>query len=71
MEDSLKAHHDLRGRLMLPIHWGTFNLSIHDWTEPIERLLKATSDHIVMVTTPRVGERIVYGKESPCDPWWR
>ena len=35
-EESVKAHMDLKGKKMLPIHWGKFKLSLHSWTEPIE-----------------------------------
>ncbi|MQU24847.1 hydrolase, partial [Pseudomonas helleri] len=38
-EQSLQAHMDLRGRWMLPIHNGTFDLSTHSWQEPFERIL--------------------------------
>lgn len=33
------AHLALKGKLMMPIHWGTFNLSTHAWYDPIEHLL--------------------------------
>lgn len=32
------AHLALKGKLMMPIHWGTFNLALHAWYEPIEHL---------------------------------
>jgi L-ascorbate metabolism protein UlaG (beta-lactamase superfamily) len=33
------AHLALKGKLMMPIHWGTFNLSTHAWYDPIEHML--------------------------------
>lgn len=33
-EEGVRAHQDLRGELMLPIHWGTFNLAPHPWRSP-------------------------------------
>ena len=24
------------GKVMLPVHWGLFNLALHGWTEPVE-----------------------------------
>ena len=33
------AHLALKGEIMMPIHWGTFNLALHAWREPVERLL--------------------------------
>ena len=31
----------VRGKVMLPVHWGKFVLAYHGWTEPIERALAA------------------------------
>ena len=36
--NAVNAHLALRGNVMMPIHWGTFNLALHAWKEPIERL---------------------------------
>lgn len=24
----------------MPIHWGAFKLALHDWTDPVESVLK-------------------------------
>src|ERR1041384_4449501 len=39
-ENALKAFQLLRGRRLLPVHWGTFNLAMHDWDEPDDQLLQ-------------------------------
>ncbi|MGJ4748786.1 MBL fold metallo-hydrolase, partial [Leptospira sp. SA-E8] len=33
-EEVLQAHQDLRGRWLVPIHHGTFDLGLHPWKEP-------------------------------------
>ncbi len=38
-EQTLQAHIDLKGRWLLPIHNGTFDLSMHAWYEPFDRIL--------------------------------
>ncbi len=38
-EQAWRAHGDLGGHLLVPIHWGTFDLAFHRWAEPVERLL--------------------------------
>jgi len=38
-EETVQAHIDLRGELLMPIHWGAFKLSIHTWQESVEKLL--------------------------------
>ncbi|MCP4137578.1 MAG: hypothetical protein GY754_41810 [bacterium] len=69
-EQSLQAHLDLRGKVMIPVHWGAYNLSFHDWFEPVERLLKAAEKHPVTIATPRIGETVVYDKYIPTAYWW-
>lgn len=71
-EESVQAHVDVKGDVMLPLHWATFNLSFHAWTEPIERVLQAASAQGVRVATPRAGEHIQYTEgKIPDDRWWR
>jgi L-ascorbate metabolism protein UlaG (beta-lactamase superfamily) len=33
-----------RAGLLMPIHWGLFNLALHAWRQPIERLLELDTD---------------------------
>lgn len=71
-EETIQAHIDLRGKTFIPIHWGAFTLAIHDWDEPIERVLKAASQRNVMIAAPRIGEKVEIGSSKvPLDPWWR
>ncbi|MDX9880742.1 MAG: MBL fold metallo-hydrolase [Prolixibacteraceae bacterium] len=69
-EETAQAHLDLKGKLLLPVHWGKFRLSLHHWTEPVERILKAASANGSRVTTPRIGEQIIIGKHTPQINWW-
>ncbi|MEJ8277578.1 MBL fold metallo-hydrolase [Pseudonocardia spirodelae] len=78
-EQAVAAHRDLGGRVMLPIHWATFNLGFHPWDEPAERARKAAADQDVVLALPRPGRRIdLTGVTSadearaavPTDPWW-
>ena len=55
-EQALQAFQDLKGKVLLPIHWATFNLSLHNWTEPGERIVWAAKKQNVVVALPRPGE---------------
>jgi len=57
-EQTLQAYRDLRGRWLLPIHNGTFDLAMHAWDEPFERISALAADHGVALATPRIGERL-------------
>lgn len=74
-EEALLAHADLRGKLLLPIHWGGFSLSTHPWYEPAERLLSAlqSADASTCVITPRLHERFSLANAATrCrTTWWR
>ncbi|WP_245773269.1 MBL fold metallo-hydrolase [Pseudonocardia ammonioxydans] len=78
-EQAVAAHRELRGRVMLPVHWATFNLGFHPWDEPVERARKAATAHDVVLALPRPGQRIdltgVRTAEAaratvPAEPWW-
>lgn len=69
-EDAVRAHAELRGRRMVPVHWGTFNLAFHDWSEPIRRTLAAAKAAGVEVLTPRFGEIVDADRPFASTAWW-
>ncbi|KIG18846.1 Outer membrane protein romA [Enhygromyxa salina] len=69
-EQAVRAHQMLRGDVMLPIHWGLFDLASHAWTEPIERTLVAAAEAGVIVAAPRPGESFEPEALGPIERWW-
>ncbi len=69
-EQAVMAHRDLRGRLLMPIHWGTFNLALHSWIEPAERVLAAAAQAGVAVAVPKPGESVVPPPPTEVARWW-
>ncbi|GAB3180421.1 L-ascorbate metabolism protein UlaG (beta-lactamase superfamily) [Micromonospora palomenae] len=70
-EEAVSAHLDLRGGLFLPVHWATFNLALHDWSEPVDRLWAEAKARDVRLAVPRPGERVVVDDPPPVDGWWQ
>ncbi|RLV10319.1 MBL fold metallo-hydrolase [Streptomyces griseocarneus] len=74
-EEGMRAHVDLQGEaargIMLPIHWGTFNLAPHPWEEPVEGTVAAAERYGARVAAPRPGQPFEPGPGLPLDPWWR
>ncbi|MEK4046171.1 MBL fold metallo-hydrolase [Paenibacillus sp. FSL H8-0048] len=71
-EQTVEAHIDVQGGLLIPIHWGAFTLSMHDWTDPAERISAAAALRGVRLATPRIGETVTAGAAGyPVLPWWR
>ncbi|MFF2147284.1 MBL fold metallo-hydrolase [Kitasatospora sp. NPDC058190] len=69
-EDAVLAHRDLNAGLLVPVHWCTFNLGLHPWAEPIERLLKEAKAQAVPLAVPRPGERVDVDNPPELDGWW-
>ena len=69
-EQSLAAHQLVRGRTMMPVHWGTFDLAFHRWDEPAERIRALAAEQGVHLVQPRPGET-VRPDTALQSPWWR
>ncbi|WP_040664423.1 MBL fold metallo-hydrolase [Nafulsella turpanensis] len=69
-EETVQAHLDLKGKVLMPVHWGKFTLSLHAWNEPVERVTAKAKEKGVTVVTPRIGEQVVVDSKLPVKPWW-
>ncbi len=72
-EQSARVAVDVGAKLIMPIHWGAFTLAMHSWSSPVKRLLTKAKEFDIPVTTPKIGEQIVLGKEpseQPNSTWW-
>jgi L-ascorbate metabolism protein UlaG (beta-lactamase superfamily) len=68
--NALKAFPMLGGGTLFPVHWGTFNLALHDWHEPGETLV-ALAGSESRVITPRIGQVFEPKRDEVADRWWR
>lgn len=57
-EQAVQVAKDVAGRLLIPVHWGTFNLALHSWTEPIERVIAAARSSSISIAVAKPGQRI-------------
>jgi L-ascorbate metabolism protein UlaG (beta-lactamase superfamily) len=69
-EQAVLAHRLVRGDVMLPVHWGLFDLAMHGWTEPMERVLAAADSQGVRVAAPRPGDMVEPAALPPVTRWW-
>jgi L-ascorbate metabolism protein UlaG (beta-lactamase superfamily) len=69
-EQTIQAAIDLKSKLMMPIHWGSFKLALHDWKEPIERAVIEAKKRNVKLVTPMTGESILLHQQIPQSNWW-
>ncbi|MDG9715985.1 MBL fold metallo-hydrolase [Streptomyces sp. DH24] len=74
-DEGVRSHLDLQGGgpagVLLPIHWGTFNLATHAWAEPGEWTKDAAEEVGQTVAFPRPGEPFEPAGELPVEAWWR
>jgi L-ascorbate metabolism protein UlaG (beta-lactamase superfamily) len=69
-EETVQAAIDLKAKVLLPVHWAKFPLSLHTWNDPIIRLLKAAAVKRLKVTTPMIGEPVILNEVYPDKEWW-
>lgn len=69
-EETVQASKDLKAKVLLPVHWGKFTLSLHRWDDPIVRINNQSQRAGVQITTPRIGEKIILDSIYPESKWW-
>ncbi|HEX3572548.1 MAG TPA: MBL fold metallo-hydrolase [Acidobacteriaceae bacterium] len=75
-DNAVQAYQQLgafgRAGLLMPIHWGLFNLALHAWSQPIERLTELADTDTVRLWSPEPGlpSEVVRGQELRSD-WWK
>ncbi|WP_186116499.1 MBL fold metallo-hydrolase [Burkholderia gladioli] len=70
-EHTVQAHQDLRGRWLVPVHNGTFDLAMHRWQDPFERVFGLAAAQGIALATPRMGERLDLAAPHRGERWWR
>ena len=70
-ENALLAHDMLQGRMLLPVHWGTFDLALHTWEQPAEELYRLAAERSTHIITPGLGAPIEPAHSKEPTPWWR
>lgn len=60
------------GGLLMPIHWGLFDLALHGWKEPIERLEAVAQEQGLRLWAPRPGIPTDVDRDMALvSGWWR
>jgi len=70
-EQSLQAHLDVQGKIMLPIHNSTFDLAFHSWYEPLQRISELALAQQVTLATPIMGSIVDIHAMPENQTWWQ
>ncbi len=73
-DHAVETHQALGGGLLLPIHWGLFNLAFHSWREPVERVLALAKPARIPLLLPPPGMPVNLTADvlanGQVTPWW-
>ena len=70
-DGALQAFAALGARKLLPVHWATFALGLHAWSEPAETLVTHGAAVGVQPVTPMLGQPVEPTQNPVTPPWWR
>ncbi len=70
-EETIVAAKDLNTKVLMPVHWGKFALAMHNWDEPINRVVQQAHKQNIKLTTPLIGEVVVLDSIYPNKEWWK
>ena len=71
-DGALQAFEEMGGAgLLMPIHWGLFDLAMHAWRQPIERMSELAKQHGIQLWSPEPGvpSEVIAGVEQRSN-WW-
>lgn len=68
-EAATVVHQQVRGDVMVPVHWGTFNLALHAWDQPITHLIDLADAAGIKLAAPLVGGTIDPADVRVADFW--
>ena len=68
-ENAMRVHQLVKAKTMMPVHWGTFNLALHAWDQPICHLMDLAEAADVQLLSPMMGTTV--HREHGVAAYWR
>ena len=69
-EDALQAFKDLKGKILVPIHNGTYDVAFHPWYEPMENIMSLSHKENIQPVIPLMGQIIDTNDIPKTVHWW-
>ena len=69
-KQAVKAFRDIKGKHLVPVHWGMFSLAMHDWFEPPAEIYKMAIAENLSVILPVLGQRVDLKNLPLLEKWW-
>jgi L-ascorbate metabolism protein UlaG (beta-lactamase superfamily) len=67
---AIEAHKLLKAEILLPIHWGTFNLAMHPWKEPVQKIIEFSKKNHIKLIIPTPGSISEINGKEIISEWW-
>ncbi len=68
--NAIRTHQLLGGGVLLPIHWGLFNLAFHGWREPVEQVIGLAEPFEIPLLLPMPGAPTDVTPSGMVARWW-
>lgn len=69
-EEVVKAAMELKAQKLFPVHWSKFALALHDWDEPIMRVVKEARQRKMPLMHPMIGKAVKLDDTTHHEEWW-
>jgi L-ascorbate metabolism protein UlaG (beta-lactamase superfamily) len=69
-QDTMQAYFDLRSKKLFPVHWGMFDMAIHAWNDPAQKIYLLAQEKQAEVIIPLIGETIDLNQKYDTKLWW-
>jgi len=70
-DESVQAAIDADVKVVMPVHWAGFALSLHTWTEPVEQFIAAANKQNLKYIVPQLGEIVSSATTETSTFWWK
>ena len=67
----MRSGSDVRARVLYAMHNSAFDLALHTWHDPLDRLADLSERQGIELATPRLGEVLTIGRPRDNVRWWR
>lgn len=69
-KEAITGFQEVGGTYLVPVHWGMFDLSVHNWYDPPNEITRLAIANDIKLITPRLGEVISLDNVTLYDQWW-
>ncbi len=64
------AYRDLKAEKYFPVHWGMFQLALHSWYDPIQKLFSLSKEMDIDLLAPKLGQIVNIKQPQTIEIWW-